>query len=180
MLAELSIATNHAQELGTCARVFAETAKQAQQPLPDAAFVDWPRIPIKAGATRQVRIQLDGRRIKYELLADLCGLAAPTDLPGVSLRPILDDPTVTLKTAAFSAVQRKVRLKSIFKDITPVEQLNLPRYDGDWLVRRPDAASTFEVKLADDGRSATLVLANGLVRRTFYLGDNLVCFSLRQ
>jgi hypothetical protein len=69
---------------------------------------------------------------------------------------------------------------SIFKDITPVEQSNLPRYDGDWLVRRPDAASTFEVKLADDGRSATLVLANGLVRRTFYLGDNLVCFSLRQ
>ena len=76
--------------------------------------------------------------------------------------------------------QRKARIRTILQDITLVDRLNPLRFDGDWLIHSPNIRSTFQVKPADDGRSATMVLANGLVRRTFHLGDNLVCCSLRQ
>jgi iduronate 2-sulfatase len=38
----------------------------------------------------------------YPTLADLCGLEAPEDLDGVSLRPALEDPSHEVRTAAFS------------------------------------------------------------------------------
>lgn len=38
----------------------------------------------------------------YPTLADLCGLRAPVDLEGETLRPVLENPTASVKSAAFS------------------------------------------------------------------------------
>ena len=93
---------------------------------------------------------------------------------------LLIDQAEVERTRQESLAKRKARIQAVLEDITPIDQFDPTRYEGDWLMRGPDTASTFQMKLADDGRSATLALANGLIARTFYLGENLVCFSLRQ
>jgi uncharacterized sulfatase len=43
----------------------------------------------------------------YPTLADLCQVAPPADLAGVSLRPLLEDPKHAWNRAAFTQVQRR-------------------------------------------------------------------------
>ncbi len=46
----------------------------------------------------------------FPTLADLCGLEAPDELEGVSLRPVLEDPSTTVKQAAFSQIEYEDRI----------------------------------------------------------------------
>lgn len=64
----------------------------------------------------------------YPTLADLCGLAAPAGLEGVSLAPVLDDPSVSVKDAAFSQVQWEDR---IFGRTVRTDQYRYIRWEGD-------------------------------------------------
>lgn len=64
----------------------------------------------------------------YPTLADLCGLAAPAGLEGVSLAPVLDDPSASVKDAAFSQVQWEDR---IFGRTVRTDQYRYIRWEGD-------------------------------------------------
>jgi iduronate 2-sulfatase len=55
-----------------------------------------------AGRTRSLVELLD----IYPTLADLCGLEAPAELEGVSLRPVLTDPKAEVKTVALTQTPR--------------------------------------------------------------------------
>ena len=64
----------------------------------------------------------------YPTLADLCGLAAPAGLEGVSLAPVLDDPSASVKDAAFSQVQWEDR---IYGRTVRTDQYRYIRWEGD-------------------------------------------------
>ncbi len=64
------------------------------------------RVPgmTKPGSTSQSMVELVDI---YPTLAELCGLAAPVDLQGESLVPILKDPAASVKQAAYTVVLRR-------------------------------------------------------------------------
>lgn len=64
----------------------------------------------------------------YPTLADLCGLAPPSNLEGVSLAPLLDDPSASVKDAAFSQVQWEDR---IFGRTVRTDRFRYIRWEGD-------------------------------------------------
>ena len=64
----------------------------------------------------------------YPTLADLCGLEPPSDLEGVSLAPLLDDPAASVKDAAFSQVQWEDR---IFGRTVRTDRFRYIRWEGD-------------------------------------------------
>ena len=64
----------------------------------------------------------------YPTLADLCGLEPPAGLEGVSLAPLLDDPSGSVKDAAFSQVQWEGR---IFGRTVRTDRYRYIRWEGD-------------------------------------------------
>lgn len=64
----------------------------------------------------------------YPTLADLCGLTAPAGLEGVSVAPLLDDPSASVKDAAFSQVQWEDR---IYGRTVRTDRYRYIRWEGD-------------------------------------------------
>lgn len=64
----------------------------------------------------------------YPTLAELAGLTPPSNLEGVSLVPVLDDPTASVKDAAFSQVQWEDR---IFGRTVRTDRYRYIRWEGD-------------------------------------------------
>ena len=64
----------------------------------------------------------------YPTLAELAGLTPPSNLEGVSLVPVLDDPTVSVKDAAFSQVQWEDR---IFGRTVRTDRYRYIHWEGD-------------------------------------------------
>ena len=64
----------------------------------------------------------------YPTLAELAGLTPPSNLEGVSLVPVLDDPTVSVKDAAFSQIQWEDR---IFGRTVRTDRYRYIHWEGD-------------------------------------------------
>ena len=64
----------------------------------------------------------------YPTLADLCGLEPPSNLEGVSLAPVLDEPSRSVKDAAFSQVQWEDR---IYGRTVRTDRYRYIRWEGD-------------------------------------------------
>lgn len=60
-----------------------------------------------------------------------------------------------------------------------VERLEPARQQKDWLIHKIVARSKLLLELHEEGQAGTLMLTNGLIDRSFYLGENLVCTSYR-
>lgn len=50
---------------------------------------------------------------------------------------------------------------------------------SDWLITPSPRPVQLQVEPADDGKTARLMLCNGLITRSFYVGQNVACFSYR-
>lgn len=66
----------------------------------------------------------------YPTLADLCGLKAPTDLEGYSLRPLLDNPNARWDKPAYTQVERTVDKKSLMGYSVRTEKWRYTEWDG--------------------------------------------------
>ena len=66
----------------------------------------------------------------YPTLADLCGLKAPTDLEGYSLRPLLDNPNARWDKPAYTQVERTVDNKSLMGYSVRTEKWRYTEWDG--------------------------------------------------
>ena len=92
---------------------------------------------------------------------------------------LLDYSVVEKHQKEAAAVARK-RINSILQGVPLQKEIKTQVYDQDWLVNAPNTKSTFQVVKSAHGDSAVMELGNGLVSRKFYLGENLVCYSLKQ
>lgn len=72
---------------------------------------------------------------------------------------------------------RQLELEGTGKKI--VTELSDVRQEKDWLVNRIDEPACLFVKKSADGMTSHIQLNNGLVSRTFYVGENIACVGYK-
>ncbi|WP_300726775.1 LamG-like jellyroll fold domain-containing protein [uncultured Rikenella sp.] len=111
--------------------------------------------------------------IRYGTFAD--GAFSPeTDL---SLHAMRSEVRTTRSAEARAALVAQLEAPGYGKEV--VRTLSEERQQHDWLIRPVRQASRLYVRVADDRQDVRFRLDNGLVSRTFYLGDNIACISYK-
>ncbi|MEX2673240.1 MAG: LamG domain-containing protein [Phycisphaeraceae bacterium] len=93
---------------------------------------------------------------------------------------LLDYPSI--RQARVQAIeQRERQLRAIGEQpgVQLVESLSHPRMRKDWLIHQIDEPAEVFLQLAEDGQAGYMMLTNGLISRTFYIGENLACVGYR-
>ena len=111
--------------------------------------------------------------IRYGTFAD--GAFSPeTDL---SLHAMRSEARTAGSAEARAALVAGLEAPGYGKEI--VRALSDERRRDDWLIRPVRQASRLYVQLSEDRQDVRFRLDNGLVSRTFYLGDNIACISYK-
>jgi iduronate 2-sulfatase len=101
----------------------------------------------------------------YPTLAELCGLSLPKHLEGMSLLPVLRDPTKSLKSAAFSQYPRGTAGKSLMGYSMRTDRYRFTRWVDRKAPTKVDAVELYDhqadpqenVNIATDPKNAELV-----------------------
>ena len=96
----------------------------------------------------------------YPTLADVCGLPKPKDLDGVSLRPVLDDPTAKVRTVAISQYPRTDAGKSLMGYSIRDDQWRLTL----WRDRKDNTIHATELYLETNDPHETMNVADNALR----------------
>ena len=63
--------------------------------------------------------------------------------------------------------------------VEKVNEIKLDRQGKDWLIHRIDSSVRVLAQPMQDGTQAELTITNGLISRSFYISENLACYSYR-
>lgn len=85
------------------------------------------------------------------------------------------------RVEAEAAGQRIAQLRAVAAQpgVQEVSGLQVPRQQQDWLIHEIGDRPELLLQLEEDGQTGSFMITNGLISRTFYLGENLVCTSYR-
>ena len=93
---------------------------------------------------------------------------------------LLDYPSIN-QARKQTLVDRQRLLHAIAEQpgVQVVHSLNNPRLKKDWLIHPIEEPAEVFLQCAQDGQTGYLMLTNGLISRTFFIGDNLACVGYR-
>ncbi|MFI4860946.1 MAG: LamG domain-containing protein [Phycisphaerales bacterium JB063] len=88
----------------------------------------------------------------------------------------------TIRRVEAEAVEKRLaRVRALREQpgVRTVDALAHPRQARDWLIHNINDRSEVLLQIGEGGETATLMLTNGLVSRSFYIGENLACTGYR-